>query len=168
MGDRLYFQVNGLSVTTDVDEVLSLLGGCGEPTPTLPVVAILSEGHEGLPEGSRVFQYPAQASLAAAEIGVELPQAGSEGEPLVIQPLLPKVASITATQIRLWLYRNGIDISQAISAIQDDKERGEAMILWEYAPYIDRDNPLVTAIAAAIGMSPEQVDAAFAEASLLG
>jgi len=167
MGERLYFQFNGKSVTTDVDEVRALLGGCGEPLPTLPPIAILSGDQPELPEGTLVFRYPSQATLAAAEIGVELPESGSEGEPAVVRNLPLRPVSITATQIRLWLFRKGIDVSQAIQAIQDEKERGEAMILWEYAPYVDRDNPLVAAIANAIGMGPAEVDEAFAEAASL-
>lgn len=167
MAERLYFQVNGRSVTTDVEEILQMLGGCGEPLPTLQPVAILSGDQPELPEGTLVFRYPSQASLASAEIGVELSEAGSEGSPLVVRNSPVRPVSITATQIRLWLFRKGIDISGAIQAIQDEKARGEAMILWEYAPYIDRDNPLVAAIAEVIGMSASEVDEAFAEAASL-
>jgi hypothetical protein len=92
-------------------------------------------------------------------------------EPLpVSDPVAPVPGSVTATQIRLWLVRNGISMDQvsaAISAIEDQQERSEAEVLWEYAPYVERTNPLVAAIAGGFGMSDQAVDQAFREASAL-
>ena len=68
MAERLYFQVNGRSVTSDIPEVVALLGECGEPSPSLTAIAILAgtSSTEGLPLGTMVYRYPAQAALAAA------------------------------------------------------------------------------------------------------
>jgi hypothetical protein len=172
MAETLFFQVNGRSVTTDVAEVAGLLGDCGEPSPSLPAVAILASDSSvaGLPLGTRVFRYPSQATLAAAEIGVALPAQGLAGGVEIVEAPGQPVTSITATQIRLWLFRRGIDIAEvarAIEGIEDESARGEAMILWEYAPYIDRNNPLVEAVASLLGMTARDIDAAFAEAATL-
>jgi hypothetical protein len=84
-------------------------------------------------------------------------------EPAVLH--VPK--SVTATQIRLWLVRNGITMTQitnAISSIADTQTRSEAEVLWEYAPYIDRTNPLVATIASMLNMDNYAIDQAFIEA----
>jgi hypothetical protein len=82
----------------------------------------------------------------------------------------PVPSSITATQIRLWLVRNGISmaqVSEAIAAIADPQARAEAEVLWEYAPYVERTNPLVAAIAAGFNMDDAAIDQAFREAAQL-
>lgn len=83
--------------------------------------------------------------------------------------ILPVPESVTATQIRLWLVRNGITMQQiydAIAAIPDPQFRAEAEVQWEYAPYVERTNPLVEMIAAGFNMDAAAIDDAFREASL--
>ena len=167
--ERLFFQVAGkFSVTSDVPEVVSLLGSCPEPVPTLSPVAIMS-GSESLPPGTLVFRYPAQASLAARHIGIPMPATGEDGEPLVVPSESPPVASsITATQLRLWLFRRGVsdsEVSLAISAIPDETLRGEAVIQWSHSPYFERSHPLVEAVGRGLGLESAEIDAAFVEAS---
>lgn len=101
-----------------------------------------------------------------------IPAGGSlEWTPLPVAPEPePVPETVTATQIRLWLVRNGISmvqVSAAISAIENQQEKAEAEVLWEYAPYVERTNPLVAAIAGGFGMSDQAVDQAFREASAL-
>jgi hypothetical protein len=84
--------------------------------------------------------------------------------------LEPVPDSITATQIRLWLVRNGISmeqVSSAIASIEDPQSRAEAEVLWEYAPYVERTNPLVGMISTGFGMDEAAIDNAFREASTL-
>jgi|694.fasta_scaffold49056_9 hypothetical protein len=166
--DRLFFQVAGnFSVTSDVPEVVALLGACAEPLPTLQPVAIMTSDAR-LPDGTIVFRYPSQASLAATLLGLELPEAGQDGEPLIVGPTRePPPETITATQLRLWLFRRGIGDSQVIAAIQSipgEAVRGEALIQWSHSPYFERLHPLVQAVAAWLGID---IDEAFAEASSL-
>jgi len=165
--DRLFFQVAGKwSVTSDVPEVVALLGACPEPLPTFFPVAIMASGDSALPVGTTVFRYPSQASLASALLGLELPESGDEGEPVVVAPAdEPAADSITATQLRLWLFRQGISdflVVAAIQAIPDETLRGEALIQWSHAPYFERLHPLVQAVAASLGIN---ADEAFTEAS---
>lgn len=167
MDRSLYFQAFGRSVTTTIPEIESRLGFCAEPSPTLEPVAIIrdEETDEGLPPGTQVFRIPSQSSLVELLLSGEDPGLGS-----VVSPRASVPESITATQIRLWLFRKGISpdgVAAAIAGIADESARGEAMIQWEYAPYIERSHPLVEAIAATLGMSPSQVDEAFIEASSL-
>jgi hypothetical protein len=167
--ERIYFRVAGrFSVTSDVSEVVSLLGSCAEPVPAMPVVAILAGEPASLPPGATVFRYPSQASLASGLIGIELPAQGSEGEPETIAGRESEPEwSITATQLRLWLFRNGIgeaQVLEAIAAIPDETLRGEAAIQWAHIPYFERSHPLVQAVAGLLGVN---VDEAFSEASRL-
>ena len=166
--DRLFFQVAGkFSVTSDVPEVVALLGECPEPLPTFQPVAIMASD-AALPVGTTVFRYPSQASLASTLLGLELPASGNEGEPVVVGPANePAADSITATQLRLWLFRQGIGDSLVVAAIQaitDETLRGEALIQWSHAPYFERLHPLVQAVAASLGIN---ADEAFTEASRL-
>lgn len=75
---------------------------------------------------------------------------------------------ITATQVRLWLVENDVSLANveaAISSIEDPKVREKTRVQWEYAPYIERNHPLMNAIGAMLGMTGEQIDAAFLQAS---
>lgn len=89
-------------------------------------------------------------------------------DPPVIEPPPPVPTTITATQIRLWLVRHGISmqqVSDAIAVIPDAQARAEAEVYWEYAPYIERANPLVSSLAAVFNMDSAAVDRAFSEAA---
>jgi hypothetical protein len=82
------------------------------------------------------------------------------------EPPVPE--TISARQIRLWLVRNGIALSQietAISSIEDPTTREVVKIEWEYAPYVERTHPWLVPLAQSLGLTPEQVDQAFIEAS---
>ena len=80
------------------------------------------------------------------------------------EPLRP----LTARQLRLGLVTNGISLSSveaAIDAIEDETDREVARIEWEYATTFERSHPLVNQIGAALGLTPEQIDAMWAEAA---
>ena len=81
-------------------------------------------------------------------------------------PSVPE--SVSARQIRLWLVRHGISLSQveiAIDSIQDIMQRDSVRIEWEYAPYVERSHPMLVPLASALGLTEQQVDMAFIEAS---
>lgn len=78
--------------------------------------------------------------------------------------------TVSARQIRLWLIRNGVSmeaVNAAIAAIQDPVERESIRVEWEYAPYVERSHPMLIPLAAALGLTEEQVGAAFAEAAAI-
>jgi hypothetical protein len=80
-------------------------------------------------------------------------------------PQVPQ--SISARQIRLWLISNGISLSQIdtlINNIQDQTQREYTKVEWEYAPYVERNHPMVAIFASALNLSSEDVDNAFIEA----
>lgn len=78
--------------------------------------------------------------------------------------------SISARQIRLWLIQHNFQLSQvetAIGSIEDTLVRETVRVEWEYAPYIERSHPWLVPLAQSLGLSEEQVDQAFREASLI-
>lgn len=87
---------------------------------------------------------------------------------VAVPPPVPQ--SVTARQIRLWLVSHGVSLSAveaAIDAIPDALQRELVRVEWEYAPYVERSHPMLVPLAAALGMSEAQVDAAFREAATL-
>jgi hypothetical protein len=79
-------------------------------------------------------------------------------------------ASVSARQIRLWLVDHGVSLAAveaAIDAIPDALQRDSVRVEWEYAPYVERSHPMLVPLAAALGLTEEQVDQAFVEASQL-
>ena len=83
-----------------------------------------------------------------------------------LTPLVPE--SISARQIRLWLIRHGIPLSQvdlAIDAIPDQLQRDSVRVEWDYAPYVERSHPMLISLATYLGLTEQQVDQAFIEAS---
>jgi hypothetical protein len=107
-------------------------------------------------------------------IWLELPTKPSDdaiwngSEWIIPSPVIP--SSISARQIRLWLIQNGFQLSQidsAINSIEDTLIRETVKIEWEYAPYIERNHPWLVPLAQSLGLNTEQIDQAFAEASVL-
>jgi hypothetical protein len=83
-------------------------------------------------------------------------------------PLVP--ASVSARQIRLWLIRNSVSLAQvdaAIDAIPDQIQRDSVRVEWDYAPYVERSHKMLIPLATALGLTAEQVDQAFVEASII-
>jgi hypothetical protein len=78
--------------------------------------------------------------------------------------------TISARQIRLWLIDNNISLTSvenAINGIVDEKLREKTLVEWEFAPYVERGHPLLDTLGEALGLTSEQIDAAFMAASQL-
>lgn len=76
--------------------------------------------------------------------------------------------TISARQVRIWLLINGINLNQvedAINTISDPLLRETTRVEWEYAPYIDRHHPLIDSLALYLGLTSEQIDQGFIQAS---
>ena len=77
-------------------------------------------------------------------------------------PSIPE--SVSARQIRLWLINNGIQLTQvdsAINSIEDPITRETVKVEWEYAPYVERNHPMLVPLAQALGLTEQQIDQAF-------
>lgn len=77
---------------------------------------------------------------------------------------------VTPAQIRLWLQSKGITldfVEDFINSIPDAAARAEAKIRWEYGLIVYRNDPMILQFATVLGMTTQQIDAAFLEASLI-
>lgn len=76
--------------------------------------------------------------------------------------------TVSARQIRLWLLQNGVSlqmVNSAISAIEDPILRDSVAIEWEYAPYVERNHPMLLPLAQALGLTEQDINRCFIEAS---
>jgi hypothetical protein len=109
----------------------------------------------GVIDGMRVWEVRDEAGTL---IGINQ----QADEPAVVP------ASVSARQIRLWLVAHGVSLAaveSAIDAIPDALQRDSVRVEWEYAPYVERSHPMLVPLAAALGLTEQQVDQAFFEAS---
>jgi 1,2-phenylacetyl-CoA epoxidase catalytic subunit len=92
----------------------------------------------------------------------------TNGAWVLINPAVPE--NVSARQIRLWLINNGfqlIQVEQAIDSIQDTITRETVKVEWEYAPYVERNHPMLVPLAQALGLTENQVDQAFIQAQYI-
>lgn len=78
--------------------------------------------------------------------------------------------TISARQVRLWLIDNDISLTSveaAIDTIVNEKLREKTKVEWEYAPYIERNHPLIESLAQYLGLTAAQIDQGFIDASQL-
>lgn len=77
--------------------------------------------------------------------------------------------SITMRQCRLQLISMGLDdeVEMAIEAIADPTQKKIVRTEWEYAATVDRYNGWIETLVGALGMSVEQLDGMFVQASAL-
>lgn len=83
---------------------------------------------------------------------------------------IPVPSTVTATQIRLWLVNHGFSMTQIyaiISQISDPLLKAQIEVQWEYAPYVERNHPMINTLGSSLGLDNDQIDQAFREASSL-
>lgn len=73
--------------------------------------------------------------------------------------------SITQRQCRLMLHKMG-KYKEVVTFIENSED-DEIKIEWEYASTIERNNPLVSTLGEQLGLTKEQLDNLFVEASKL-
>ena len=93
---------------------------------------------------------------------------GNTPEPADPSPV-PVITSVTMRQARLALLGAGLldDVDAAIAAITDPVQRKAAEIEWEYAQTVDRDSPFTQQLAQGLGLTTEQKNELFVQASQL-
>lgn len=94
------------------------------------------------------------------------PPAGALDQAPALPPAIP--AKVTMRQARLALLAAGLlpQVDAAVAAIPG-AAGDAARIEWEYALTVERDSPLVASLAAALSLTPTQLDALFAQAAAL-
>ena len=91
---------------------------------------------------------------------------GSTG---ITTPGLDGDAVVTMRQARLALLQSNLlsQVEAAIAAIEDAVQRQAVQIEWEYAAEVNRTHPWVQTLSTALGLSEEQLDQLFIQASTL-
>ncbi len=135
---------------------------------TMHISARLPFAGESLEDVIQMFSPVAYWREQEAEVVV--PELGS-GEVIPPEPPPPPPVvipqSVTMRQARLALLGIGLldDVDAAIAAIPDPVQRKAAQIEWEYAAVIERNSPLVTSLAAGLGLTAADIEALFEAAS---
>lgn len=104
----------------------------------------------------------AAAEALAAEMGAALPF-----EPLPPQPASPTIPSrVTRRQARLALHQAGL-LGQVEALMASPETPATIRITYDDATEWWRDDPIIQAMALALNLPPEQVDALFVAAAAL-
>ena len=82
---------------------------------------------------------------------------------------ISKVITISPRQAREIIIRNGLfnTIETYINNIEDETERLIARNYWEYSEVFERNHPILIQLKSALGITDEQLDNMFKEASKL-
>lgn len=82
-------------------------------------------------------------------------------------PVVPD--RVTMRQARLALLGAGLldAVEPALAAIPDEVQRRAAQITWEYSTEVQRDNALISALAAGLGLTEQNLDQLFMTAATL-
>lgn len=110
---------------------------------------------------------PADLGNADYAAFIRWQEAGNEPQPYV-PPAAPPIKEVTMRQARLALAAAG-KLGAVESAIESlpEPERTAARIEWEYSGTVQRDKPLVLALAPALALDDAALDALFTLADTL-
>lgn len=91
----------------------------------------------------------------------DIPQPEPEEPPVETEPFKPK--SVTMRQARLALLEAGhyTAVETAINSIEDPIVKKASQIEWEYAATVDRDSSFTQGMAAALGLTEQDMDNLF-------
>ena len=126
----------------------------------------LIEIEESVVEGWRLSSNPKYQYYILAPEKPSADAVWDKGNWIVPSPSIPE--TVSARQVRIWLIQHGISLSQvdlAIDNINDPVMRDITRVEWEYAPYIERNHPMLIPLGNALGLTQEQIDIAFIEAN---
>lgn len=121
-----------------------------------------------MPEDAVEISAEEYADLLAGQSAGQRIVADAEGHPVLEdQPAAP-VMAVTMRQARLALLAAGKlgQIDAAIDSLPSPQKEA-ARIEWEYSQEVQREKPLVLALAPALGLDDAQLDALFLAASKL-
>lgn len=107
-------------------------------------------------------------NVATRVVSIDKPYVDVTRTWIPIPTMVPE--NISARQVRLWLIDNNINLNNVVNiidTIQDPILRQKTLVEWEYAPYIERNHPLIETLGASLGLTPEQIDQGFIIASQL-
>jgi hypothetical protein len=126
--------------------------------------------HEVIPSDAVSITAQEYAALLDSQASGKLIAADEQGRPVLVDPPQEPVVplEVTMRQARLALSAAGklAAVDAAIASLPEP-QKSAAQIEWEYSAAVRRTQPLVLALAPAIDLSEEQLDALFIQAAAL-
>lgn len=113
--------------------------------------------------------FPTADMLVAVPDGFDINQAHRYRYDVASGDVVLRVpASVTMRQARLALHANGLlaSVPTAIAALPEP-QRTQAQIEWDYSNGLERNNPFVATLGAALGLDGAGIDALFLQADAL-
>lgn len=164
----MYYNTKNNSLINNIPNILTLNNGTVITGPVNDINLLANAGYLTVRSDS-----PEQPENSTEDVSQRVVNVDGNYVDVVrtwIPIVLPTPETISARQIRLWLVDNNISLSSvetAINGIVDEKLREKTLVEWEYAPYVERNHPLLDTLGEVLGLSSEQIDTAFAQASQL-
>jgi hypothetical protein len=164
----MYYNTNNQTITNNIPNIIKLSNGTIISGPMNDPAVLADAGY--LTVRSDTPDQPENTIEDASQRVVNIDGNFVDIVRTWIPVTMVSPETISARQIRLWLVDNNISLTSvetAINGIVDEKLREKTLVEWEYAPYIERNHPLVEALASSLGLTSEQVDQGFIQASVL-
>ena len=164
----MYYNINNQQTTNSYPNTLILSNRAVITGENFDINILASAGYYSVRTDSPVQPENTIEDVASRIINLDVPYVDIIRTWIPIPVVVPQ--TITARQVRLWLIDNNISLTSvesAINTITDLKLREKTRVEWEYAPYIERNHPLIESLAQYLGLSSEQIDQGFIIASQL-
>lgn len=141
------------AISTRLDEI---------DTASIRPARAVASGYGTTADEQRVTTLETEARALRAELRTLLPPFPAYEAPSTV-PL-----RVTARQAQLCLLQSGYlpQVQTVINALPPAVKTA-AQITWDKSLYLDRDNPMLATLAAAIGLTDAQIDALFVQAAAL-
>lgn len=162
----MYYNINDQSIVNNYPTSLTMSNGAIITGTNFDIDILADVGYYTIRNDNPTQPENSVEDLSARIINLDKPYVDIIRTWIQIPPQVPD--NISARQIRLWLIQNGISLSQvddAINTISDPLLRESTMVEWEYAPYVERNHPLINSLAQYLGFTSEQIDQGFIDAS---
>jgi len=164
----MYYNINSQFLTNTTPTSLTLSNGTIIVGNTFDIDVLADAGFYTVRNDSPVQPEDTIEDVASRIINLDKPYVD------IIRTWIPIVIpvpdNISARQVRLWLIKNNISLNMvenAIDTISDPILRDSTRVEWEYAPYVERNHPLIDSLAQYLGLTSEQIDQGFIDASQL-
>lgn len=164
----MYYNIHNQQIVNSHPSTLTLSNGTVITGESFDVVVLADAGYYTVRNDTPQQPENTTEDVGARVVNLDKPYADIVRTWIPIPIAVP--ATISARQVRLWLLNNNISLNQvdaAINTINDELLREKTRVEWEYAPYIERNHPLINSLAQHLGLTSEQIDQGFIDASQL-
>lgn len=164
----MYYNIHNQEFTNSHPTTLTLSNGTVITGETFAVAILADAGYYTVRNDT-----PQQPENTIEDVGARVVNLDKPYVDIIRTWILAPVVvpeTISARQVRLWLIDNDISLTSveaAIDTIVNEKLREKTKVEWEYAPYVERNHPLIESLAQYLGLTSEQIDQGFIDASQL-